>query len=66
MKGQKKAFAGYEPTVIVGTKRLPDKIEISVKDNGNGFLLLSKTKSFNVFYYQTNRTRHRIRIVAGL
>src|SRR6185436_2804096 len=27
---------GYEPTVSVSTKKLNDKIEIRVKDNGNG------------------------------
>src|SRR5262245_1069806 len=27
---------GYEPTVVVGTKKLNDKIEIRVSDNGTG------------------------------
>ncbi len=26
----------YEPTVTVSTKKLNDKVEIKVKDNGNG------------------------------
>lgn len=27
---------GYEPTVLVSTKRVKDKVEIGVKDNGSG------------------------------
>ena len=30
------AASGYEPTLRLATKRLPDRIEVRVRDNGNG------------------------------
>ncbi len=33
---QKTESLEYEPTVTVSTRKLQDKIQISVKDNGNG------------------------------
>ena len=46
----KQGVAGYEPTVIVGTRRLKDRIEISVKDNGNGMPGSIKDKIFQPFF----------------
>ena len=46
----KQGVPGYEPTVIVGTRRLQDKIEISVKDNGNGIPGSIKEKIFQPFF----------------
>ncbi len=42
--------AGYEPRVVVSTKKLNDKIEISVKDNGNGIPESIKEKIFQPFF----------------
>jgi two-component system, NtrC family, sensor kinase len=41
---------GYEPTVIVGTRTLQGKIEISVKDNGTGIPGSIKEKIFQPFF----------------
>ena len=46
----KRAAPGYEPTVIVGTRRLQDRIEISVKDNGNGIPASIREKIFQPFF----------------
>jgi len=46
----KQGAAGYEPTVIVGTRRLQDRVEISVKDNGNGIPASIKEKIFQPFF----------------
>jgi signal transduction histidine kinase len=46
----KKSDSSYEPTVIVSTKNLGDKIEISVKDNGNGIPDSIKEKIFQPFF----------------
>jgi two-component system NtrC family sensor kinase len=46
----KQGVPGYEPTVIVGTRRLKDRIEISVKDNGNGVPGSLKEKIFQPFF----------------
>ncbi len=40
----------YEPLVIVRTKKVSDKIEISVKDNGNGIAENIKDKIFQPFF----------------
>ncbi|WP_276500882.1 tetratricopeptide repeat-containing sensor histidine kinase [Terrimonas pollutisoli] len=40
----------YEPTVSVRTRKLPDKIEISIKDNGNGIPQLIMEKMFQPFF----------------
>ncbi len=40
----------YEPTVSVSTKKINDKIEISVKDNGNGIPETVKEKIFQPFF----------------
>ena len=41
---------GYEPTVSVGTKKLGDQLEISVKDNGKGIPPEIKEKIFQPFF----------------
>jgi signal transduction histidine kinase len=45
-----KSGNNYEPTVTVSTKKLGDKIEISVKDNGNGIPDSIKEKIFQPFF----------------
>jgi two-component system, NtrC family, sensor kinase len=40
----------YEPTVTITTKKLNDKIEIQVKDNGNGIPEHIKEKIFQPFF----------------
>ena len=47
---QKVESLGYEPTVTVNTRKLQDKIEISVKDNGNGIPDSIKEKIFQPFF----------------
>ncbi|MBS1757674.1 MAG: HAMP domain-containing histidine kinase, partial [Bacteroidetes bacterium] len=42
--------SGYEPIIWVSTKRVNDKIEISVKDNGNGIPDKIKEKIFQPFF----------------
>jgi signal transduction histidine kinase len=49
--------AGYEPTVSIVTKNLGDKIEIRVKDNGNGIPSKIKEKIFQPFF-TTKPTGH--------
>jgi len=46
----KQGVPGYAPTVIVATRRLQDRIEISVKDNGNGIPTSIKDKIFQPFF----------------
>ncbi len=46
----KQNIEGYEPIVIVGTKKLNDKVQISVKDNGNGIPDSIKEKIFQPFF----------------
>ncbi len=41
---------GYEPTVVVSTKKLNGKVEISVKDNGDGIPASIKEKIFQPFF----------------
>jgi signal transduction histidine kinase len=41
---------GYEPTVTVATKKIGDKIEIRVKDNGNGIPEKVVDKIFQPFF----------------
>jgi signal transduction histidine kinase len=41
---------GYEPTVSVSTKKINDKIEIRVKDNGNGISQKIVDKIFQPFF----------------
>ena len=41
---------GYEPTVSVSTKKIDGKIEISVKDNGNGIPEKLMNKIFQPFF----------------
>ncbi len=43
-------IAGYESTVSVSTKKINNKVEISVKDNGNGIPERVKEKIFQPFF----------------
>ena len=40
----------YEPTVSVSTKKINDKVEITVKDNGNGIPQKVVDKIFQPFF----------------
>ena len=46
----KKSNGDYKPEVVVSTKKLVDKIEIRVKDNGNGIPDSVKDKIFQPFF----------------
>ena len=57
MKARKVSHAGhrnwtneFEPTVSVNTKNIGDKVEISVKDNGNGIPQKILDKIFQPFF----------------
>ncbi len=51
MSEKKKQRPGdYEPTVIVSTRKIQDKIEIKVKDNGNGIPGSIREKIFQPFF----------------
>jgi signal transduction histidine kinase len=41
---------GYEPTVMVSTKKMNDKIELKIKDNGNGIPQKILDKIFQPFF----------------
>jgi len=41
---------GYEPSVMISTKKTEDKIEIKVKDNGNGIPQKVLDKIFQPFF----------------
>ena len=47
---KKIASDGYEPTVIVSTRKEKDKIEVKVKDNGNGIPQKVLDKIFQPFF----------------
>ena len=47
---KKQGSNGYEPTVTVCTKKIDDKIEIRVKDNGNGIPQKVLDKIFQPFF----------------
>jgi signal transduction histidine kinase len=47
---KKSGLANYDPMVSVSTKKLGDKIEISVKDNGNGIPEKVLAKIFQPFF----------------
>ena len=49
-KKAKEGIDGYKPEVIVGTKKLDHKIEISVKDNGEGIPEQVRAKIFQPFF----------------
>jgi signal transduction histidine kinase len=46
----KQKIAGYEPTVVVSTKKIGDQVEISVADNGNGIPQQILDKIFQPFF----------------
>ena len=47
---KKQAGDGYEPTVSVSTKKMEDKVEIRVTDNGNGIPQKVSDKIFQPFF----------------
>ena len=47
---KKSDIEGYEPTVSISTKKLSDKIEIKVSDNGNGIQQNIVDKIFQPFF----------------
>jgi signal transduction histidine kinase len=47
---KKKQLEGYEPTVSVSTKKIKDKVEIRIKDNGNGIPQKVLDKIFQPFF----------------
>ncbi|RYZ62907.1 MAG: histidine kinase [Chitinophagaceae bacterium] len=47
---QKSGIENYEPTVTVATKRLADKIEVRVSDNGGGIPAHAVDKIFQPFF----------------
>ncbi|HRG09404.1 MAG TPA: ATP-binding protein, partial [Cyclobacteriaceae bacterium] len=49
-KLQNNSLAGYEPTVIVGTRKKENSIEIYVQDNGNGIPQTIIDKIFQPFF----------------
>lgn len=46
----KQGISGYEPTVEVSTKKLGDRVEVKVTDNGNGIPEHLKEKIFQPFF----------------
>ena len=46
----KQQTEGYEPTVSVSSKKVGDKVEIKVADNGNGIPQKIKDKIFQPFF----------------
>jgi len=47
---EKQNIHGHEPTVTVSTKKINDKVEIKVKDNGNGIPEKIVDKIFQPFF----------------
>ncbi|MBK8550962.1 MAG: hypothetical protein IPL53_07855 [Ignavibacteria bacterium] len=47
---KKQTPEGYEPTVSVSTKKIDDKVEVRVKDNGNGIPQKVLDKIFQPFF----------------
>ncbi|MCX6225507.1 MAG: ATP-binding protein [Bacteroidia bacterium] len=46
----KKGIPGYSPEVIISTKKIGDKIEIGIRDNGTGIPEQVREKIFNPFF----------------
>jgi signal transduction histidine kinase len=65
---KKSANAHYESIVSVKTRKVADKVLISVKDNGNGIPQKVIDKIFQPFFTtnQASRTGNGIGIIVGL
>ena len=50
LKKKKQQLAGYEPSISVTTKRVDDKVELRVVDNGNGIPQKVLDKIFQPFF----------------
>jgi len=50
MEKKKQATRAFDPLVRVSTRRLEDKVEVKVEDNGNGIPDLIKEKIFQPFF----------------
>ena len=50
MKKNKQGINGYVPTVAVSTQRTDDRVEIKIRDNGNGVPDNIKDKIFQPFF----------------
>ncbi len=61
---QKTADENYQPTISVSTKRLTDKVEIKVKDNGNGIPQNIVDKIFQPFF-STKPTGRKLLCYSG-
>jgi len=46
----KKHIAGFSPEVVISTKKINDKIEIRIRDNGTGIPDHVREKIFNPFF----------------
>jgi signal transduction histidine kinase len=62
---QKTEGLEYEPTVTVSTRRLQDKIQISVRIMVVAFLIQLKKRYFSFSLQRTNGTGDRFGIIAG-
>jgi len=47
---QRQAGTGYNPCVCLSTRRLPDHVEIRIRDNGDGIAPAALEKIFNPFF----------------
>jgi signal transduction histidine kinase len=56
----------YEPNVSVSTKRVNDKVEIRVEDNGNGIPQNIVDKIFQPFLQPSRQARDRPGVVISL
>jgi two-component system NtrC family sensor kinase len=41
---------GYEPTLVASTKKVGDRVEITIRDNGTGIPTEVREKMFNPFF----------------